>query len=69
MTNLGDSHQDQPGLVRIGFAASCANMRPGVFEDACERGVIPIEVIRVSERLAYVRATELNDFLKGRPHE
>lgn len=66
--SLGPPSNDFPGLYRLKAGAAMAGMPPSVFEEACKSGVIPVEVFRMSTRRAYVRASELNAFLKGKTH-
>jgi hypothetical protein len=67
--NLGDAHSDRPGLYRLAFAAQRVGMPPATFEEACTAGQIPIQIIRISPRLAFVRAAELSAFLKGNQND
>ncbi len=56
-----------PGLWRIAAAAHEVGMTPDAFADACDRGDIPIEVIRLGPRqFRYIRASELQAFLRHR---
>lgn len=66
---IGTPGFDQPGLYRLSAAAAMAGLTPSALEAASKAGTIPIEIIRLSPRLAFVRASELNDFLKGNPHD
>lgn len=66
--SLGPPSKDFPGLYRLHAAAVMTGMSPSAFEAASKAGVIPVEIIRTTPRLAYVRAVELNAFLKGKTH-
>lgn len=67
--SLGPPSKDSPGLFRLQAAAAMAGMSSPTFEAAVKTGVIPVEIIRTTPRMAYVRATELNAFLKGKSHD
>ena len=59
------THDDRPGLWRLGHAARLAGLTPEAFEAGAKAGTIPVRVERIGPRLAYVRAEELNRWLKG----
>jgi hypothetical protein len=59
------TNDDGPGLWRLSAAASRAGMSTEAFERASRAGVIPVAVIRTSERMAYVRRAELETWLRG----
>ena len=56
---------DQPGFWRLGYCAARAGLSPAAFEAASRAGTIPVEVVRVSARLALVRVDQFNTWLKG----
>jgi hypothetical protein len=64
-----DTHDTQegssPGLWRLNAAASMVGLSPDAFAEACDRGDLPIEVIRIGPRgFRYVRVRELAAFLR-----
>lgn len=59
------NHDDTPELWRLSAAARRAGMSPEAFERASRAGTIPVNVIRTSRRMAYVRRGELETWLKG----
>lgn len=65
MTNLEQPHNDAPGLCRLSAAARRAGLTAEKFEEASAAGLIPVAVIRLSPRMAYVRIAELEAWLKG----
>lgn len=56
---------DRPGFWRLGYCAARAGLSPAAFEAASRAGTIPVEVVRVSHRLALVRVDQFNRWLKG----
>ena len=62
---MNDERNDHPGLWRLGVAARKAGMTAESLEAAAKAGTIPVEVIRTSPRLAFVRAEAFQAWLKG----
>ena len=56
---------DRPGFWRLGYCASRAGLSPAAFEAAARAGRIPVEVVRVSPRLALVRVNQFENWLQG----
>lgn len=52
------------GLWRLAAAAKRAGLSPELFTKACERGEIPVSLVRLGERLVFVRAAELEAWLQ-----
>jgi hypothetical protein len=65
MIEINTPHNDRPGLWRLGYAARLAGMTPQSFEAASKAGRLPVHVERFGPRLAYVRAAEFTQWLKG----
>lgn len=58
------SPRNTVGLWRLAAAAKRAGLSPELFTKACERGEIPVNLVRLGERLVFVRAAELEAWLK-----
>ena len=56
---------NKQGLWRLSAAANVAGLPVASFRDACLNGRIPVELIVLSERAIYVRATQLSNWLNG----
>jgi len=69
MQNQEQPHNDTPGLCRLSAAARRAGLTAEKFEEASTAGLIPVAVIRLSPRMAYVKCIELENWLKGNSHE
>ena len=59
-------HNDAPGLCRLSAGARRAGLTAEKLEEASAAGLIPVAVIRLSQRMAYVRIAELETWLKGK---
>jgi hypothetical protein len=61
-----DVDQTPMGLCRLSSAAQLAKISPETFEKGIEEGAIPLELIRIGQRLKYVRSTDLAAWLSGK---
>ena len=60
-----NDYPNTPGLWRLAAAASHAGLSPRMFADACERGDIPVTVVRIGT-FRFVRCAELGAWLASR---
>ena len=60
---------DQPGFWRLTYGARLAGLTPQALEAGCASGAIPVECIRLSERVAIVRAADMSAWLKGNEND
>lgn len=62
---MTEERTGSPGLWRLAVAARKAGMTAESLEAGAKAGTIPVEVIRTSPRLAFVRADAFQAWLKG----
>lgn len=63
-----DSYPSSAGFWRLAFAAKVIGMSPYKLARSCERGEIPVTVVRLGPHLRFVNASEFSAYLSAQSH-